>query len=206
MPPIKSAMEIALERTKDISSEPDALAKTENQRRGKQLLAEFFHEFQDISKPEKPELAAQKLQQELGKLAKKEKAWAKEGMEQVLLSNIVLPQSLDSLKNIDAVEQGAIILGKDESHIKSLFQQLKQFLNQYLDEKINMRNDLEQQFAPRLRQKEQAYAQQSGQHIQMAADSDPEFQKYLQQGLEQLQQHYEQALTELRSHLKSMLQ
>ena len=215
---IKSALELALERTEGVTGDARKLTEHERRQDGKRLLARFYEVLHEGGVPEadrphgllnKPkdgiEAARMQLAQRIKDFPKDERQWVLEGLREVLLTGITLPQDESYRQGIDRVKQAALAVSDQPALVEELFQQAGQILDQYLQEKQQLVENLRQQFEPRMRQKAEAYAQQTGQRISMDPAADPEFQQYLQQAMEQLQEYYGQAAGQIRSQLQQLL-
>ncbi len=189
---IKSALELALERTRDIAGDPEALHRNEAQKDGKRLYARLRSgESVDIAK-------------ELASLPGERRAWVREGLFEVILSNLTLPQYESDLENLDTTEKALSELGGDRGTLRSIMRQTREFFSQYLADRQQMIESLRQQFGPRLRQKEQQLEQQYGRPVRIDPSTDPEFSAVLQDNLGRLDGQYRGALSQIFDHLKSM--
>ncbi|GAB6088865.1 DUF6657 family protein [Spirochaeta dissipatitropha] len=236
---IKSALELALERTEGVQGDSEKLREHERRQDGKRLVAGFYQKLTEAelnmlnagsgptepedSTQEKPkklfgksregssdtaiavESAASELRKGIKAFPAEEQVWIREGIKEVLLNGITLPTDESSLKKLDPVQQAARAVSNSTAGVDALFQQAQQLFAQYLQEKVQLIDSLKEQFAPRLRQKEEAYAQQTGQSVSIKPESDPEFQQYLQRAMEQLQDYYQQVVDQIRQQLPQYL-
>jgi hypothetical protein len=189
---IKSALELALERTKDVKSDPESLRRHEAVTDGKRLYAK-------IRNGESVDLAATLKEQ-----SKERRRWMRQGLFDVALSNLNLPQTEADLASLDTVGTVLDALVRDRGVLKELLGQIRQFFSQYLDDRRQLMETLRRQFEPRMKQKEQQYAQQYGRQVKLDPSQDPEFAQALQANMEQLDGQYRGALSEVYDHLKSM--
>ncbi|MFW6364115.1 MAG: DUF6657 family protein [Spirochaeta sp.] len=214
---IKSALELALERTENVQGDSRKLLEHERKQDGKRLLAKFYEILQEGGIPEsdwpqglfgKPkdgiDAARMQLSRKIQAFPKEEQKWVREGLKEVLLAGIVLPSEDNYRVFLEPARQAARALSSSPD-IDTLFSQASQIFDQYLQEKQQLIDNLKQQFAPRIRQKEDAYAKQTGQRITINPETDPEFQQYLQQGMEQLRGYYIQAVQQLRVQLAELI-
>ncbi|MFW5718125.1 MAG: DUF6657 family protein, partial [Spirochaetota bacterium] len=67
-------------------------------------------------------------------------------------------------------------------------------MQQYLDTKNQLTERLRQQYEPRLRQKEEQIAQQTGRQVRLDPANDPEFAQALNENLQRLQGQYAQVI------------
>ncbi|AFG36409.1 DUF6657 family protein [Spirochaeta africana] len=215
---IKSALELALERTENVASDSQKLTAHERRQDGKRLLAWFYQTLMEGGLPaedrpqgllKKPadgiEAARLELQQRLKQYPEDEQQLVREGLTEVLLAGITLPQDETYRDTLERVRQAAYAISSNAAMIEQLFQQAFQILDQYLQERQQLLDNLRQQFEPRMRQKAEAYAQQTGQRVSLDPATDPEFQKYLQQANDQLQDYYGQAVQQIRDQLRQLI-
>lgn len=198
MSEIKSALELALERTADIKSDKTKLHEHDALQKGKRLASKFLHPEPDSEDP------PVNLREELKKSSKEDLKQVRQGIFDVILSNITLPYDEINEELLDRAAGGLDVLLNNRKQIPHIFGQLKEFLGQYLQNKEQIRENLEQQFAPRLKQKEQALREKFGSSIELDPASDPEFAEYLKQNYAELDKQYQEALNQLKEQLKQL--
>lgn len=191
---IKSALELALEKTAEIKSDPEAVRAHEAQVRGKRLFA---------SLRENPDLDVKKA---LKAEKKDERQWVRQGFFDVILANLTLPAGEQDLRTLDPIERGLLAVINDSHGVKTLMEQIRQFFRRYLDDRQQLMEGLRKQYEPRLREKERQLAQQYGRPVRLDPSSDPEFGKALQEHLGQLQGSYKNAYEQVFAHLKTMFE
>ena len=189
---IKSAVELALERTKDIKGDPEALARHEAKNEGKKLLAQI---------KEDPELDVRKAIKEF---PKEKRDWVREGLFEILLSSINLPTEEVDLQRLDPIERGLKGVVGDDGNVSYLMEQVRNLFKQYLDNRQQIIESLRSQYQGRVREREEQMAQQYGRQMKLDVSSDPEYQKAVQQHLGQLKNQYDQVVTQVRDQLRSM--
>lgn len=190
---IKSALELALERTESIKSDKESLIANEIRTKGKQAASKVLNPGDEIS------LAA-----ELKKVEKNQRQWFKEGFINSILANLTLPTAEGFEDSLKRVEEALIDLTGDKKQIPYIIEQIGQFFSQYLQNKEQIFNSLKSQYEPRLREKEQALAQQLGSEIKLDPMQEPEFAKAYRQNTGQLEQQYQNALNEVKDQIKSL--
>ncbi|MDR3166647.1 MAG: hypothetical protein LBT93_01780 [Treponema sp.] len=182
---IKSALEIALERTESVQGDRSSIELFEIKQRGKRLANEFL------------EGTAADLGDEIKKLSPEQRESLKQGIFDVLLSQITLPLSGDDLKRLDAVGKGlALVIGN--SRFSSLYKQFTGALSQYLDEAAQYEEAIRRQYAPKLRQKEEELSRRIGRRIELDPFQDPEFVAFYNQNMATLKGNYEAVVEEVR--------
>jgi ElaB/YqjD/DUF883 family membrane-anchored ribosome-binding protein len=136
---------------------------------------------------------------------REKRKWAREGFISVVLSHISLPAQENDLQRLRTVTKGLEAVAQDKSAVVAVMEQVEQLLQQYLDNKGQLVESLRQQFEPRLRQKEQEIAKQTGSPVKLDPVNDPEFGKALAQNMQRLQAQYNQVIAQAREQLKSYL-
>ncbi|MFP4301993.1 MAG: DUF6657 family protein [Spirochaetaceae bacterium] len=189
---IKSAVELALERTKDIKGDPEALARHEAKNEGKKLLARINEE---------PKLNVRKAIKEF---PKEKRDWVREGLFEVLLTSINLPTEEVDLQRLGPIERGLKGVIDDEHNVSYLMEQVRNLFKQYLENKQQIIESLRSQYQGRVREREEQLAQQYGRQMKLDVSSDPEYQNAVQHHLGQLKSQYEQVVTQVRDQLRSM--
>jgi uncharacterized membrane protein YheB (UPF0754 family) len=193
MSEIKSALELALERTADVKSDKAAIDAHETKQLGMKLAGKLMDE------------PATDVKSELKKLDKQRREWALEGYQSVLVSHLALPTQEADLERLRTVGKGLAAVARDANAVSAVMEQVEQLLQQYLDNKTQLVESLRQQFEPRLRQKEQELARQTGQQIKLDPASDPEFAKALSENMRRLQTQYNQVIDQARDQVKTYL-
>ncbi len=195
---IKSALELALEKTADIQSDKTKLHQHDALQKGKRLASKFLYPEPDS------EEAPVNLKEALREVNKEDVKTVRQGIVDVILSNLTLPHDELNEELLDRAAEGLDFLLNNKKQVSYIFKQLKEFLNQYLQNKEQVRENLEQQFAPRLRQKEEALQQKFGAAVELDPASDPEFAEYLKQNYAELDKQYQDALNQMKEQLKQM--
>lgn len=191
---IKSALEIALEKTKEIKVDKESLAAHDVAEEGKRLAGRLLA----------GEIDAKGLNAALKERKGKEAVWLKEGCFSTLAANLTLPQSEEFKEKTGRLEEGFIVLTGEKRQVAHLFEQINQFFDQYLENQDQIMEALEKQFAPRLREREQELARQLGSEVKLSPSQDPEFGKALKQHLGRLESQYGEALQQAKEQLKTL--
>ncbi len=194
MSQIKSALELALEKTQDVHSDRKSLEAYEMRQQGKRLVSKLN---------EDPDLDIKK---ELKQFSGEQQRSVKEGFYQVIMSNLGLPNSEADLAKIDTLEKGLGAVIKDRGSVQQLFEQTRGLLKQYLENRQHLIEQLRNAFADRMRQREEELARQFGHAVKIDPAQDPEFASALQQHMGRLRQQYEGVLQQLRTELDRMFE
>jgi len=182
---IKSALEIALEKTESVKSSKDSIGQFEAKQQGKKLANEFL------------EGTKKSLEEDLKKASKEDLANLKQGIFDILISQLTLPAVKEDLPRIEKAGQGLhmIIGGKPFGEI---VKQMGQILNQYLDEAAKYEEAIKRQYAPKLRQKEEEIARRLGRAVKIDPFQDPEFVAFYNQNMNSLKSNYEAMINEVK--------
>jgi hypothetical protein len=183
---IKSALEIALERSESVRGDKTSIGQFETRRRGKRLANEFLDDPKGVS-----------LAEAIKKSPRDQQSALKQGMFDVLSAQITLPGTPEDEKRIEAVGKGLEII-INNPRFSALFRQLVQALAQYREEAAQYEEAIKRQYAPKLRQKEEELARRLGRQVQLDPFQDPEFVAFYNQNLNALKGNYEAAIAQVR--------
>jgi hypothetical protein len=190
---IKSALEIALERTESVKSDKAGIGRNEAKQKGKRLANAFLAK------------EAVKLEEEIKKTPEDLRESLKQGMFDVLVPQITLPVSAEDMPRIEAVGKGLHLLLKDghadvsvTASFTTMYKQLVQLLSRYLDEIARCDQAIRQQYAPRLRQKEEELSRRFGREVRVDPFQDPEFIGFYNQNITALKADYQAATDQVR--------
>jgi len=173
---IKTALEIALEKTETVKSDRSSIDQFETNQRGKKLANTFLAGEGDMVL-------------ELKKTPAEHKTSLKQGIFDVLVTQIALPDSAESQNRLEKAGQGlALIIEKNE--FSAMFKQLLQITGQYLQEASQYEQAVRQQYAPKLRQKEEELSRRLGREIRIDPMQDPEFVSFFNQHMTALKNNY----------------
>ena len=182
---IKSALEIALERTESVKSNKESIGLFEAKQEGKKLANTFLD---DLSI---------NLEDELKKCPKDQLESIRQGIFEVLAPQISLPATAEDLPRIERVGKGLNTLIKD-NRFANLLRQLVQLLSRYIDEATQYEQAIHQQYAPKLRQKEEELSRRLGREIRIDPFQDPEFVAFYSQNINALKANYQTAVDQVR--------
>lgn len=193
---IKSAWEIALEKTASLEADPVKIRRDMKIKEGRQLAANLLMDI-DVKKED--------TQKKYEAYPKEDKPLIKEGMALALLSNLALPRNpLFKEDFLDILALGAIISDGDEQ-VTSLLTQVEGFFSQYLQNQEDLIERMKEQFGPHLEQKQAQLRQQYGPNFVLRPEQDPEFMKLLDKNLAQLDEQYNAILDQAKDQLKELL-
>jgi hypothetical protein len=190
---IKSALEIALERTESVKSDKTSINQYEAKNRGKKLANEFLD---DPSK---------NLEEELKKTPKDQLASLKQGLFDVFHSQITLPTVKDDTKRIEAAGKGLQVV-INSSKFNALYKQFTQALSQYLEQSAQYEEAIKRQYGPKLRQKEEELSRRMGREVHIDPLQDPEFVAFYNQNMNALKGNYQAAVDQVRDEALKLFQ
>ena len=195
MSKIRSAWEIALEKTENIEIDRDKLRKEENMRKARSLAGSFLNgdEQMTVSDLEKQYAAIE------------DRSAAKEGIKLSLMQNITLSTEEDVTNRYEKLLSLASLVSKGNEDVTALMNQIVSFLRQYPQHRKQLVEQLKQHFAPMLEQKAAQLKEKYGQDVPLSAENDPEFLKIAQQNLDQLAKQYEDTLRDAKEKLDALL-
>jgi len=166
---IKSALELALERTESVKSDKESIELYELKREGKKLASAFL---------ETPD--EKKLEESVKKYPKDKQEALRQGMFDVLLSQIRLPAHQEDITKQEAVGKAIQFLVNDR-RFGQMYGQLVQAFQRYLSEVEQFDQAIRRQYAPKLRQKEEELSRRLGRAVQLDPFQDPEFVNFYNQ-------------------------
>ena len=182
---IKSALEIALERTESVKTDKASIGLYEAKQQGKRLANDF------LAEPSK------NLEGEIKKHPKDQQESVKQGIFDALIPQITLPANADDMQRIEAVGKGLQLL-INNGHFTATYKQLIQLLSRYLNEAAQYDQAIRQQYAPKLRQKEEELSRRYGREVRLDPFQDPEFIAFYNQNLNALKANYQAAVDGVR--------
>jgi hypothetical protein len=185
---IKSALELALERTEQIQGDKSSLEQHDARQQGKKLANEYLEGV--ISSPAALEAALKKTPEAM-------KAAVRQGLFEVFLARISLPQDENDVKRIEILGKGLQIIIHD-TRLPSLWKQFQAMAARYLDDAAQYEDAIKRQFAPQLRQKEAELSQRLGQEVHIDPFQIPEFAAFYKKNMDALKSNYEAAIQDLR--------
>lgn len=192
MTEIKSALEIALARTKNVEASKESLEASKYNTEGKKLVSRFLND-------EKADLT-----KELKSFDSSKVNWVRAGVYEALSTNLILPIDEVALKKSKRVREGFFAIIRDVKKMNRLMNQLENFLGEYLEERKRLQVAIEEQYAPRLRQKEEEMSKQMGSPVKIDPTQDPEFGQLLRKNLVMLEDRYSSVLKEVKQELDNM--
>jgi len=183
---IKTALEIALEKTNNVKSDKSSIDQFEAKRQGKKLANSFLAgdvNILDIIK-KTPENIRESL---------------KQGIYDVLITQIALPAGEEDDKKLEKISKGfSLIKESKKNEFSSMFKQLTQVFSQYKEEAAQYEQMIKQQYAPKLRKKEEEVSRRLGREVRIDPMQDPEFVTFYNQHMSALKSNYEEVVVQFK--------
>jgi len=187
---IKTALEIALEKTETVKSDKSSIDQYEAKQRGKKTANSFLAGEADIAEIIK-------------KTPPEQQDSLKQGIFEVLITQITLPAANDDGKRIESAGKGLQIL-INNSRFTALFKQLVQIISQYKQEAAQYEQAIRQQYAPKLRQKEEELSRRLGREVRIDPFQDPEFTAFYNQNMNALKSNYEAVISQFKEEARGL--
>ncbi|MCR5732195.1 MAG: hypothetical protein K6G51_04580 [Sphaerochaetaceae bacterium] len=187
MSKIRSAWEIALEKTEDIVIDKEKMAYDEDVKKVRALAGAYLNDDEPANE------VIQKIE-----ALEKNKA-LHEGLKTTIIQNLNLPQESVLTDRFERLESLARLISNNTEALQ-LLSQVIGFLKQYPEHKKQLIEQLKQQFAPMMQQQDGEMAGFGGN-----IESNPEFLKIAQQQLEKLLKQYTDTLEDAKNQLREIL-
>ena len=193
---IKSALELALERTSNVQSDKKLIEKNNAIEEGRKAAFEYM---------EKSDKKADLLEEKIKNSNKEKQQWLKEGIFKVLVSNLKLPEDESSFKKINKIRDGFSVIVENKKEIILLFAQVEQLFKQYLQNKKAIIENVNSNFEQKLKEKEEALSRQLGTKVTLKPENDPEYKEYLHKIINQLEQQYSEVIVRIKTEIEKRI-
>lgn len=194
MSKIRSAWEIALEKTQAIEVDEEKIEFEEDVKKARATAGAYVNNERDDFDEVKQSLKAIKREQAM-----------REGVKKIVMQNLTLPSEEVLTDKYERVQSLALLIAKDTEAVSSLTDQLIQFLKQYPLHAQQLIDQLKAQYAPMLQQKAEQLKTQYGQEVNLRPEDDKDFVKLAQTQLERLQSQYTKSLEGAKEELEAYL-
>ncbi len=189
---IKSALEIAMENTKGIEGNKEIVEISRLKDEGKKLVSKVLDD------------PSFNLKEALKAHDKNSLPHVREGFIQSLLSNLVLPMDEIAIMRNRKIGQALTSAVSDAKRLSMMFSQLEHFFKEFMDERKRLLENVERQYAPKLKKKEEDLSRQLGRPVKVNPAADPEFQAIIRQYLGQLDAKYDEVLAGAKEEIKTI--
>jgi hypothetical protein len=189
---IKSALEIAMEKTRGIEGNKEIVETNRLKEEGKKLVSKLLDD------------PSFNLKEALKAFDKDRLPSVREGFIQSLLSNLVLPIDEVAMMRNRRIGQALNTAVSDAKRLSMMFSQLEHFFKEFMDERMRLLENVERQYAPKLKKKEEDLSRQLGRPVRINPSTDPEFQGIIRQYLGKLNAKYEEVLAGAKEEIKTI--
>ena len=187
---IKSAWEIALERTENIVVDADKIRHNETLDKIRRLAGAYLLN---------DENNIEKLQDDYKEFDKND---LKEALERTILNGLTLPPDEVTDDRFERIANlFTLAVGHEESS-SALLEQIINLLKQYPMHRKQLLDQMKAQFEPMLRDKEAQMRDQYGQDVHLTLETDKEFAQLARQNLDKLEGQYQGTLDGAKEELK----
>ena len=194
---IKTALEIAFEKTENVKSDRSSIDLFEAKQQGKKIANAFL--------AGEDEMTIQKMTDEIKNAPSSQRESLKQGIFSVLVSQIALPAGKEDEKRLEAVGKGLEAIIKN-SGFSAMYKQLTQLFSQYLQEMAHYDQAIRQQYAPKLRQKEEELSRRLGREVRIDPLQDPEFIAFYNQHMTALKGNYEAVIEQAKEEARRLFE
>ncbi len=196
MSKIRSALEIALEKTESVESNPERIQEELLTKKGQRMFSKYLFE---------KAYTLEDIQKKISSYEGKDRSYLLNGIANALVSNISLPQNDLYVEQLGEIKEAVEALTPYDD-VKEQFVQLDRFFQQYLQQVGQMEDALKKQYAPKLRQKQQQMAKQYGTMVELTPEQDPEFMELLNSHQQQLDDQYRKVLDDFKKQVRTMIE
>ncbi|PKL28395.1 MAG: hypothetical protein CVV46_06700 [Spirochaetae bacterium HGW-Spirochaetae-2] len=190
---LKSAWEIALERTEGIEADPEKIRQDNLVNEGRRLAGSYLTD---------PEADGTSVAKAYASAAQEDKPLLKKGLASTILLNVALPQSPEFEERLGKMQHLAELIDGAESESSQLLKQIGQFMGKYIEARDSLLERARQQYQPMFEDKRERMMQKYGKATGMSMDQDPEFIQLLQKSYNQLSSQYQQVLEQAKDQLR----
>lgn len=192
---IRSAWEIALEKTQDIAIDKSKLEKENNITAARTLAGRYLNYDEEMSEDV--------LKKEYEKISGLD--GVRDGIRTSIMQNLTLPSETVLNDRYERLETLASMISGNDSQVMSLMGQITAFLKQYPEHQKQLYEQLKEHFRPMLEEKAQQLREKYGQDIPLSLENDKEFVQVANKQLEELRKQYESNLDAAKRQLETIL-
>jgi len=189
---IKTALEIALEKTETVKGDKSSIEQYEAKQKGKKLANSYLTGDIDLA-------------DEIKKTSAAVKSSLKQGIFDVFITQIGLPAAKEDEAKIEKLGKGLAVIIKN-NEFQAMYKQLTQIYAQYLQESSQYEQMVHKQYAPKLRQKEEELSRRLGREIRIDPFQDPEFVAFYNQHMSAVKGNYEPVVEQAKEETKRMFE
>ena len=192
MSKIKSALEIALEKTQDVKITDQELMEKKIKEVSMETASQFL-------KDNKFDMA-----NALKNIDKKYYRLALDTIQDIFLKNIILPVTDLQKNNLELVFSGLSVIKKNTNKLNKVFSELDQLFQQYKQQKESVLEQLKKQMGPMIQQTQKQIAEQMGTNVVIDPIQHPEFQKQFKNYMNQINGQFTEYLNKIKDLIRSI--
>ncbi len=186
---IRSAWEIALERTQDISIDKDKIKAIEKLDSVRKAIGAFLNDDNG------------NIDAELSGI---DPAALREAVSMAVASAISLNMDAESQSLWDKLRK-LLSYASDSAAAADLLEQIAGYIKQYPEHRKTLLERMKAQYQPMLDEKEAEMRKQYGQDVHLSLDTDKEFLQIASQNLKKLEEQYEATIQGAKDQLKALI-
>lgn len=204
---IKSALELALERTKNLRVDESVQKANAAKIEGRKTASRYLEDPSSVD-----------FKEQLSSFEGEQRTRFLDAAFEVVSALIQLPSgtAVDTEKLQTAGKAILTLCGLSpkfsaereaklsQQQAHALIQQIIQFMSQYGEEMKRVEQAIRNQWAPKLKEKERQLAAQYGQSVRVDPMSDPEFVEFYKKNVDGMRKNYTNALEEAKTQLKQL--
>jgi hypothetical protein len=194
MAEIRSTLDMVLERAARMAAEAGDTQNNDEKIQEGMKTAALYMRGEDVD-----------LVNTLNNCLEEDKSHFQKGIVRAFLRNIILPREEDDQAGSNRAMQGLLEVGQGEGDLLSLFSDMKNILDRYIEHKKQIKQQLEEQFAQQIEMMEQNMAQQTGVSMKPEPAQHPKFAEEWLKLQGQLNEQYGQALTQFKEQIEQRL-
>lgn len=191
---IKSALEIALEKTENMEIDHEKIKHNSDIDSIRRIAGSYLSGDEEMTEENLKE-----------KLSAFPSSLQREAIATVVLNSMVLPQDENGLEEKTKKISTLISLVFQSEKIVSYYGEISQHLSQYPKHKEELLSRLKEQLEPMLREKEATLREKYGQSVHLSIEDDKESMETIRQYLERLSSQYQETLSSAKDEMKRML-
>ena len=185
---IKSAVEIALERTEAVKVDKEALEADRARKEGKMLASKFLGEPGVLPQGRRWQARTPAITR-----------WLREGRHRGAARRTWCCRRTRSRpRGCKRIAEGFASIGKNDKRLQQIFSQLEGFFKEYVEERERLREMVNKQYEPVRKQKEAELAQRMGQQVRIDPQADPDYVNALRRALGTIEDRYGGVLTKVK--------
>ena len=189
---IKSAWEIALEKTQDISIDKDKLRRSEQLESARKAIGAYLND--DDTKIENLQKAMDAADESI----------RKDALAKAILGAISINMDPEDSVIWTKIKTLAS-MATSEPDVPAFLDQIAGYIKQYPEHRKSLIEKLKAQYQPMLDEKEQELSRKYGQDVHLSLDTDKEFVQIATQNLKQLDKQYDAAIQNAKDELKNII-